>query len=138
MDQCVVYRAQKVRFFTHSLVLKYRKGDEDSLMEKISKLNIHSIIKKSNRVSSHLKHLTGFAPQVSAYHGAGAASLCSAVRLSGPTPGSASGWAWLHGMNPPCSLLLVHLRAAYTVCKGEVAASAVHVIVVVSNTNRSL
>jgi hypothetical protein len=33
-------------------------------MEKISKLNIHSIIKKSNRVSSHLKHLTGFAPQV--------------------------------------------------------------------------
>uniref|UniRef100_A0A8C5XXZ2 Dynamin-binding protein n=1 Tax=Microcebus murinus TaxID=30608 RepID=A0A8C5XXZ2_MICMU len=45
------------------LVLKYRKGDEDSLMEKISKLNIHSIIKKSNRVSSHLKHLTGFAPQ---------------------------------------------------------------------------
>uniref|UniRef100_A0A4W2EF59 Dynamin-binding protein n=1 Tax=Bos indicus x Bos taurus TaxID=30522 RepID=A0A4W2EF59_BOBOX len=48
------------------LVLKYRKGDEDSLMEKISKLNIHSIIKKSNRVSSHLKHLTGFAPQESA------------------------------------------------------------------------
>nr|XP_013810456.1 PREDICTED: dynamin-binding protein-like [Apteryx mantelli mantelli] len=46
------------------LVLKYRKGDEDSLMEKISKLNFHSIIKKSNRVSSHLKHLTGFAPQV--------------------------------------------------------------------------
>lgn len=46
------------------LVLKYRKGDDDSLMEKISRLNIHSIIKKSNRVSSHLKHLTGFAPQV--------------------------------------------------------------------------
>lgn len=46
------------------LVLKYRKGDEDSLREKISKLNIHSIIKKSNRVSSHLKHLTGFAPQI--------------------------------------------------------------------------
>lgn len=46
------------------LVLKYRKGDEDSLMEKISKLNIHSIIKKSSRVSSHLKHLTGFAPQL--------------------------------------------------------------------------
>ncbi|KAM4851967.1 dynamin-binding protein isoform 2-T2 [Thomomys bottae] len=46
------------------LVLKYRKGDEDSLMEKISKLNMHSIIKKSNRVSSHLKHLTGFAPQI--------------------------------------------------------------------------
>lgn len=46
-------------------MLKYRKADEDSLMEKISKLNIHSIIKKSSRVSSHLKHLTGFAPQVS-------------------------------------------------------------------------
>ncbi|KAK2499995.1 hypothetical protein MC885_018507, partial [Smutsia gigantea] len=46
------------------LVLKYRKGDEDSLMEKISKLSIRSIIKKSNRVSSHLKHLTGFAPQI--------------------------------------------------------------------------
>ncbi|XP_030058786.1 dynamin-binding protein isoform X4 [Microcaecilia unicolor] len=46
------------------LVLKYRKGDEDTLIDKISKLNIHSIIKKSNRVSSHLKHLTGFAPQL--------------------------------------------------------------------------
>ncbi|XP_075468410.1 dynamin-binding protein isoform X2 [Ascaphus truei] len=46
------------------LVLKYRKGDENSLIDKISKLNIHSIIKKSNRVSSHLKHLTGFAPQI--------------------------------------------------------------------------
>ncbi|KAM4636492.1 dynamin-binding protein isoform 2-T2 [Discoglossus pictus] len=46
------------------LVVKYRKGDDDSLIDKISKLNIHSIIKKSNRVSSHLKHLTGFAPQI--------------------------------------------------------------------------
>ncbi|XP_069756346.1 dynamin-binding protein isoform X2 [Narcine bancroftii] len=46
------------------LVLKYRKGDEDSLMDKISKLSMHSIIKKSNRVSSHLKHLTGLAPQI--------------------------------------------------------------------------
>ncbi|XP_068111641.1 dynamin-binding protein isoform X2 [Hyperolius riggenbachi] len=46
------------------LVVKYRKGDEDSLMDKIYKLNIHSIIKKSNRVSSHLKHLTGLAPQI--------------------------------------------------------------------------
>lgn len=45
-------------------VVKYRKGDEDSIIDKIYKLNIHSIIKKSNRVSSHLKHLTGFAPQV--------------------------------------------------------------------------
>ncbi|XP_048464737.1 dynamin-binding protein isoform X2 [Rhincodon typus] len=46
------------------LVLKYRKGDEDSLIDKISKLSMHSIIKKSNRVSSHLKHLTGLAPQI--------------------------------------------------------------------------
>ncbi|XP_053094652.1 dynamin-binding protein isoform X4 [Pangasianodon hypophthalmus] len=46
------------------LVVKYRKGDEDRLIDKISKLSMHSIIKKSNRVSSHLKHLTGIAPQV--------------------------------------------------------------------------
>ncbi|XP_069836116.1 dynamin-binding protein isoform X2 [Dendropsophus ebraccatus] len=46
------------------LVVKYRKGDEESLIDKIYKLNIHSIIKKSNRVSSHLKHLTGLAPQI--------------------------------------------------------------------------
>ncbi|XP_066457224.1 dynamin-binding protein isoform X2 [Eleutherodactylus coqui] len=46
------------------LVVKYRKGDEESLINKIYKLNIHSIIKKSNRVSSHLKHLTGLAPQI--------------------------------------------------------------------------
>ncbi|XP_044153950.1 dynamin-binding protein-like isoform X3 [Bufo gargarizans] len=46
------------------LVVKYRKGDEESLIDKIYKLNIHSIIKKSNRVSSHLKHLTGLSPQI--------------------------------------------------------------------------
>lgn len=46
------------------IVVKYRKGDEDRLIDKISKLSMHSIIKKSNRVSSHLKHLTGIAPQV--------------------------------------------------------------------------
>ncbi|XP_066548823.1 dynamin-binding protein isoform X1 [Amia ocellicauda] len=46
------------------LVVKYRKGDEDTLIDKISKLSMHSIIKKSNRVSSHLKHLTGFSPQI--------------------------------------------------------------------------
>ncbi|XP_070975194.1 dynamin-binding protein isoform X2 [Oncorhynchus clarkii lewisi] len=46
------------------LVLKYRKGDEDTLIDKISKLSMHSIIKKSNRVSSHLKHLTGISPQI--------------------------------------------------------------------------
>ncbi|XP_059892424.1 dynamin-binding protein isoform X1 [Gadus macrocephalus] len=46
------------------LVMKYRKGDEDTLIDKISKLSMHSIIKKSNRVSSHIKHLTGMSPQV--------------------------------------------------------------------------
>ncbi|XP_030610709.1 dynamin-binding protein isoform X4 [Archocentrus centrarchus] len=46
------------------LVVKYRKGDEDTFIDKISKLSMHSIIKKSNRVSSHLKHLTGFSPQI--------------------------------------------------------------------------
>ncbi|KAM9817095.1 dynamin-binding protein [Neosynchiropus ocellatus] len=46
------------------LVVKYRKGDEDTFIDKISKLSMHSIIKKSNRVSSHLKHLTGIAPQI--------------------------------------------------------------------------
>ncbi len=47
-----------------STVVKYRKGDEDRLIDKISKLSMHSIIKKSNRVSSHLKHLTGISSQV--------------------------------------------------------------------------
>ncbi|KAL1264568.1 hypothetical protein QQF64_004923 [Cirrhinus molitorella] len=46
------------------LVVKYRKGDEDRLIDKISKLSMHSIIKKSNRVSSHLKHLTGISLQI--------------------------------------------------------------------------
>ncbi|TKS89631.1 Dynamin-binding protein [Collichthys lucidus] len=46
------------------LVVKYRKGDEDTFIDKISKLSMHSIIKKSNRVSSHLKHLTGISPQI--------------------------------------------------------------------------
>lgn len=46
------------------LVVKYRKGDEETFIDKISKLSMHSIIKKSNRVSSHLKHLTGISPQI--------------------------------------------------------------------------
>ncbi|KAF7666541.1 hypothetical protein LDENG_00103010 [Lucifuga dentata] len=46
------------------LVVKYRKGDENTFIDKISKLSMHSIIKKSNRVSSHLKHLTGISPQI--------------------------------------------------------------------------
>ncbi|KAJ1217501.1 hypothetical protein NDU88_005095 [Pleurodeles waltl] len=47
------------------LVLKYRRSDEEeSLKDKLSKLNIHSISKKSKRVTSHLKILTGGDPQV--------------------------------------------------------------------------
>ncbi|XP_041096220.1 LOW QUALITY PROTEIN: dynamin-binding protein-like [Polyodon spathula] len=46
------------------LVVKYRKGEEATLIDKISKLSMHSIVKKTNRVSSHLKHLTGFSPQI--------------------------------------------------------------------------
>lgn len=46
------------------LVVKYRKGDEDTFIDKISKLSMHSIIKKSNRVSSHLKQLTGISLQI--------------------------------------------------------------------------
>ncbi|CAL9699677.1 unnamed protein product [Knipowitschia caucasica] len=46
------------------LVVKYRKTDENTFIDKISKLSMHSIIKKSNRVSSHLKHLTGISPQI--------------------------------------------------------------------------
>ncbi|XP_028989643.1 dynamin-binding protein isoform X4 [Betta splendens] len=46
------------------LVVKYRKSDEDTFIDKISKLSMHSIIKKSNRVSSHIKHLTGISPQI--------------------------------------------------------------------------
>ncbi|XP_018409975.1 PREDICTED: rho guanine nucleotide exchange factor 38 [Nanorana parkeri] len=42
------------------LVLKYRRVDEEeSLKDKLSKLSIHSITKKSKRVTSHLKILTG-------------------------------------------------------------------------------
>ncbi|XP_062991719.1 rho guanine nucleotide exchange factor 38 [Elgaria multicarinata webbii] len=47
------------------IVLKYKKNDEDeSLKEKFSRLNIHSISKKSKRVTGHLKILTGGEPQV--------------------------------------------------------------------------
>ncbi|KAM4049629.1 rho guanine nucleotide exchange factor 38 [Anomaloglossus baeobatrachus] len=42
------------------LVLKYRRVDEEeSMKDKLSKLSIHSITKKSRRVNSHLKILTG-------------------------------------------------------------------------------
>ncbi|XP_060042298.1 rho guanine nucleotide exchange factor 38 isoform X2 [Erinaceus europaeus] len=47
------------------LVLKYKKSDEEeSLKEKLSKLNIHSISKKSKRVTNHLKILTRGESQV--------------------------------------------------------------------------
>ncbi|XP_008117405.2 rho guanine nucleotide exchange factor 38 [Anolis carolinensis] len=47
------------------IVLKYKKNDEDeSLKEKFSRLNIHSISKKSKRVTGHLKILTGGELQV--------------------------------------------------------------------------
>uniref|UniRef100_A0A8B9NLE5 Rho guanine nucleotide exchange factor 38 n=1 Tax=Accipiter nisus TaxID=211598 RepID=A0A8B9NLE5_9AVES len=47
------------------LVLKYKRTDDDeTLKEKFSRLNIHSISKKSKRVTSHLKILTGGEPQV--------------------------------------------------------------------------
>lgn len=46
-------------------MLKYKKNDEDeSLKDKFSRLNIHSISKKSKRVTGHLKILTGGEPQV--------------------------------------------------------------------------
>lgn len=41
------------------LVLKYKKNEEEeSLKDKLSRLNIHSISKKSKRVTNHLKILT--------------------------------------------------------------------------------
>ncbi|CAH2300833.1 rho guanine nucleotide exchange factor 38 [Pelobates cultripes] len=47
------------------LVLKYRRADEEeSLKDKLSKLSIHSISKKSKRVTSHLKILTRGGEQV--------------------------------------------------------------------------
>uniref|UniRef100_A0A8C5KKP1 Rho guanine nucleotide exchange factor 38 n=1 Tax=Jaculus jaculus TaxID=51337 RepID=A0A8C5KKP1_JACJA len=47
------------------LVLKYKKNDEDeSLKDKLSKLNIHSISKKSKRVTNHLRILTRGESQV--------------------------------------------------------------------------
>ncbi|XP_054447637.1 rho guanine nucleotide exchange factor 38 [Pteronotus mesoamericanus] len=47
------------------LVLKYKKNDEDeTLKDKLSKLNIHSISKKSKRVTNYLKILTRGESQV--------------------------------------------------------------------------
>ncbi|XP_043917243.1 rho guanine nucleotide exchange factor 38 [Protopterus annectens] len=47
------------------LVMKYIKNDdEESVRDKLSRLNIHSIRKKSQRVTGHLKMLTGGEQQV--------------------------------------------------------------------------
>ena len=46
-------------------VLKYKKNDEDeTFKDKLSKLNIHSISKKSKRVTNYLKILTRGESQV--------------------------------------------------------------------------
>ncbi|XP_026127593.1 rho guanine nucleotide exchange factor 38-like [Carassius auratus] len=47
------------------IVLKYKRSDDEtSLMGKLNKFNIHSIRKKSDRLTSHFKILTGVEPQV--------------------------------------------------------------------------
>ncbi|XP_062334814.1 rho guanine nucleotide exchange factor 38 isoform X1 [Osmerus eperlanus] len=47
------------------LVMKYRRSeDEGSLRVKFNKLNMHSIRKKSDRLTGHLKLLSGVEPQV--------------------------------------------------------------------------
>ncbi|XP_016430652.1 rho guanine nucleotide exchange factor 38-like [Sinocyclocheilus rhinocerous] len=47
------------------IVLKYKRSDDEtSLMGKLNKLNIHSIRKKSDRLTSYFKILTGVEPQV--------------------------------------------------------------------------
>ncbi|TEA16112.1 hypothetical protein DBR06_SOUSAS34810008, partial [Sousa chinensis] len=80
------------------LVLKYKKNDEDeSLKDKLSKLNIHSISKKSKRVTNHLKILTRGESQVifllgphtfswgtrmlTFLHGIGCSSFCDGIVL---------------------------------------------------------
>ncbi|XP_069047389.1 rho guanine nucleotide exchange factor 38 [Lepisosteus oculatus] len=47
------------------LVMKYKRTDEEgTLKSRINKLNIHSLKKKSNRVTEYLKILSGVEPQV--------------------------------------------------------------------------
>lgn len=59
------YTYSDVSLHSSLSVLKYKKNDEDeSLKDKLSKLNIHSISKKSKRVTNHLKILTRGEPQV--------------------------------------------------------------------------
>lgn len=46
-------------------VLKYKRSDDEtSLRVKLNKFNIHSIRKKSDRLTSYFKILTGVEPQV--------------------------------------------------------------------------
>ncbi|KAG7458670.1 hypothetical protein MATL_G00223040 [Megalops atlanticus] len=47
------------------IVMKYKKSEEEgTLIGKLNKLNIHSIRKKSDRLTGYLKILTGVEPQV--------------------------------------------------------------------------
>ncbi|XP_078269088.1 rho guanine nucleotide exchange factor 38 [Rhinoraja longicauda] len=65
--QAVVHINTNINEFKRrkDLVMKYKKSDEEaSLRDKLSKVNIRSIRKKSNRVTSHLKILTGGELQV--------------------------------------------------------------------------
>ncbi|XP_005406282.1 PREDICTED: rho guanine nucleotide exchange factor 38 isoform X2 [Chinchilla lanigera] len=68
-EACAAVRAINVNINEQKrrkdLVLKYKKNDEDeSLKDKLSRLNIHSISKKSKRVTNHLKILTRGESQV--------------------------------------------------------------------------
>ncbi|XP_055500062.1 rho guanine nucleotide exchange factor 38 [Leucoraja erinacea] len=65
--QAVVHINTNINEFKRrkDLVMKYKKSDEEeSLRDKLSRVNIRSIRKKSNRVTSHLKILTGGELQV--------------------------------------------------------------------------
>lgn len=46
---------------------KYKKTESLTIMDKINRLNTHSIAKKTARFSQHLKHETGMAPKVGFY-----------------------------------------------------------------------
>ncbi|XP_077978836.1 uncharacterized protein LOC144434256 [Glandiceps talaboti] len=45
------------------LVLKYRKSDSDTISNKLGKLNLHSIKKKSQRMNQRFSQVTGFGSQ---------------------------------------------------------------------------
>ena len=48
-------------------VMKYRHKGQEAITEKIGRLNLHSIRKKTQRVSQRLNQVTGIATQVG-YH----------------------------------------------------------------------